>query len=504
LDCEFEGWRVVVIDDGSTVTQELDSGEWSDTPGVMARHLSDPRFFYRRLEKNNGLGEVFETYRKDMIGSEFFMLLNDDDFIFDGKPLATGINLLESDSSLSVAVFPLVHVRTDGNRFIGVPTEKMTGLEMAHHFINDEAMKHSVIYGMFRTGNLEKTGAFVSLRLRDHGLEDAFGIDTDLVFRMATVGGAGFVDRPVVHRQEGGGLTERFPLSFAYCYYRYTLHVLKYLRRRKFLERRYERILIRHWMRVMLMSYSSSVTMPNAEEFGESRIRRHLKYPLHIYILLQLIRFRMNMDKECWDLFHSTLKIIFELEKSIIKHRLQKIFKWPDKISKIPGAVERVPDVADWSSTGAILGAAKDDGFLQLSETGEAGEHFAALNFGHNEGSAVTARVRVRVRAGSRFDLRLYLISEDDSGFADFKLFGLGSVHGASAFGQAELLGTAISTTGGGAFDCALSIQMPVGCTHTTFRVQQLDSERNSIYSGASGLGVNFASTTLSFLPTPL
>ena len=163
---------------------------------------------------------------------------------------------------------------------------------------------------------VKATGALVSMRLRDWGLEDAFGIDTDFLFRMATTGRVGFVNRPHVLRRETEGLTERYPLSFAYCYYQYILRSLAYLRRKNFIERRYERIFVRHWIKVMLMMFSASMFAPTAREYGEERVRGHLKYPLHLYILLQMIRFRFWLDEESRKLFLLTLR------KRILKHTL--------------------------------------------------------------------------------------------------------------------------------------------------------------------------------------
>lgn len=169
------------------------------------------------------------------------------------------------------------------------------------------------------------------------------------------------------------------------------------------------------------------------------------------------------------------------------------------EIPAIPGATVRTPGAAEWTAHGAVLGPAGADGFLPLSELDAPGEHFAAIDFGHAAGSAVTARVRVR--AGNRFNLRLYLIAESDSGYADFHLYGSGNVHTASAFGGAEVLGATVSSEDGDVFDCALSVRMPAARARTTARIQLLDYGRNSIYPGEADMGLAFAAAGLSFLP---
>ena len=85
------------------------------------------------------------------------------------------------------------------------------------------------MYGIFRTKYIAKTNALNSKNLRRFGLEDAFGIDSDFLFRMAGEGGVGFINKPHVLRRETLGLTEKYPVSFAYCYYQYIKDALNYL-----------------------------------------------------------------------------------------------------------------------------------------------------------------------------------------------------------------------------------------------------------------------------------
>ncbi len=311
LALDVPGLRVVVIDDGSTVREALDDGAVADTPTVMAR-FADPRLTYHRLAANGGLGAVFEAYVERLMRAEYMTVLNDDDVFIDAAPINEALAKLDSDPDLALVQISLVR-RSDDRRIdqlIDLPYETMSGREFLHRYIEDDPIKHTTMYGVFRTEHIAATGALRSMRLRDWGLEDAFGIDTDFLFRMATRGKVGFVNRPHVLRRETEGLTERYPLSFAYCYYQYILRGLSYLRNKEFLEFRYQRMFVKHWIKIMLMMYSASMSSPASREYGEQRIRRHLKYPLHVYVVFQMIRFRFWLDDEARKLFVLTLRRI--------------------------------------------------------------------------------------------------------------------------------------------------------------------------------------------------
>ena len=305
--------RVVVIDDGSTISEELDDGTVTDTPSLMAC-LATSRLDYTRLEKNGGLGAVFETYAAKKDQADYMTVINDDDVYIDGTPMLEAIDKLDEDPEMALVQISLIR-RSDDRQIdevIALPYPTLSSREFLHRYIEDEPIKHTTMYGLFRSKNIAATGALVSMHLRDWGLEDAFGIDTDFLFRMTTMGKAGFVNKPHIMRRETDGLTARYPASFAYCYYQYILRGLDYLQKKDALEPRYARMFVAWWMKVTLMMYSSSLTMPSSREYGEERIRRHLRYPLHLYILRQMIRFRFWPDRETRKLFMLTLtKVVF-------------------------------------------------------------------------------------------------------------------------------------------------------------------------------------------------
>lgn len=317
LAMDIPGLRVVVIDDGSTIRETLDDGTIADTPTVIAR-LAEHRLDYTRLEKNGGLGAVFETYANRPDHAEYMTVINDDDVYIDATPILEAITKLDQDHELALVQISLIRRADDGHidELIALPYPTLSSRDFLHRYIEDEPIKHTTMYGLFRSENIAATGALKSMHLRDFGLEDAFGIDTDFLFRMATMGKAGFVNKPHILRRETDGLTARYPASFAYCYYQYILRGLRYLSEKKALEPQYARKFVAWWMKVTLMMYSSSLTMPSSREYGAERIRRHLRYPLHVYIIMQMIRFRFWPDRESRRLFILTLGLILKSRKA--------------------------------------------------------------------------------------------------------------------------------------------------------------------------------------------
>lgn len=309
LALDVPGLRLVIIDDGSTVFEQLDDGSTSDTPSLVKR-FSDPRLVYTRLEKNSGLGVVYETYVQRLIGAEYMTVINDDDVYVDGGPIKEAINKLDTDPALAFVQISLIR-RSDDKKideFIALPYPTMTGADFFRRYVYEEPIKHTTMYGIFRTANVKATNALVDMHLRDYGLEDGFGIDTDFLFRMATMGNVGFVNRAHVLRRETDGMTDRYPVSFAYCYYQYILRAIDYLREKSLVEPKYIRGFVKWWMKVMLMMLSATLSDPTKRERGAERIRSHLKYPFHLYIAMQYLKFGIWPDKDAAKLFVQTLR----------------------------------------------------------------------------------------------------------------------------------------------------------------------------------------------------
>lgn len=311
-------YKVIVIDDGSTKIERLSDGTIGNTLQVINR-LDDPRIIYVPKSKNEGLGKVFEDYVDKYASGDYVLFINDDDMFIDPEPLYEAVELMESDPDLAVVYLSLIRRSDDAaiESRIELPYPKMTGQEFFRRYSIDEEIRHTSIYGVFRTKFIAETNALRPIGLQEFGLQDAFGIDTDLVFRLLTKGKVGFVDKPYVLRRETAGLTERFPMSFAYCYYQYIRRAMEYMKTTNFLEPQYGRKFLRSWFKIMLMMCSASMHSPVSEEWGEQRIRQHLRFPLHVYILWQMARYRVWLEPEAWGLFRSTLKLTWQNKSSI-------------------------------------------------------------------------------------------------------------------------------------------------------------------------------------------
>jgi len=316
-------YEVVVIDDGSTVSQVMPDGIKRNTEEVMDQ-FDSPHIRYIRKINNAGLGSIFESYVTEHITGEYAIFINDDDVFIDPEPVHKALKILEHDPSLSIVFMSLIR-RSDNKKIdqcIDLPYPPMSGKDFFRKYSEDYDIRHTALYGILRTKFIHETGAMQSIGLQKYGLHDAFGIDTDLLFRLLTKGGTSFVDQPFLLRRETAGLTERFPVMFAYCYYQYILRGIKYQKDVGFDEKSSVRKFLRSWYRVMLMMYNATLFSPLAEERGEEKIRQHLRIPFHIYLIKEMWRhgifsFEQN-DAKAW--FWSTWKYAWQNKNSFTRY----------------------------------------------------------------------------------------------------------------------------------------------------------------------------------------
>ena len=337
LAVEIEGLRLVIIDDGSEAW-ESDDGVLVSTPDVVAA-FDDPRVHYTRLPKNAGLGEVFEVYKYLPGKSKYFTVLNDDDYFVDDEPVADAIAKLEADPEIAFVQISLTRQSDDLeiSETIDLHHPRMSGQDFIRCYIDEEPIKHTTMYGIFRTAHIAATDALRSLRLEDQGLRDAFGIDTDFILRMATMGDVDFVNRPHVLRRETEGLTERYPVMFGYCYYQYILRGLAYLRERGQIAFEYEQRFVAYWLEVMLMMYSGSFDAPRARERGDENVRAHAGMGFHDYILGQARDFQFELNPRTQALFEvsQARKSQFEQPPGIVPQAAEQLSKRGGDVAEV-------------------------------------------------------------------------------------------------------------------------------------------------------------------------
>ena len=125
---------------------------------------------------------------------------------------------------------------------------------------------------------------------------------------MAGEGGVGFINKPHVLRRETLGLTEKYPVSFAYCYYQYIKDALNYLSEINKVDEVTKTYFLSYWLKIMLMMYSSSLFDESSIEKGDENIKKHLKENFHLFIIKELATLDIWFDEEMKGLFLLTLK----------------------------------------------------------------------------------------------------------------------------------------------------------------------------------------------------
>lgn len=152
----YTNFKVLISDDCSP----------EDLYSVCEPYLSDPRFEYRRNEKNTGAEHLVSHWNQllDLCDSEYCIMASDDD-LYDANFLAHIDRMTELDDSVNVFRPLIQHI--DDNNCPSSP-ESIVGdqyLIMSAEGFLDLFAKGKILSGIsqfvFRTGHLKSSGGFV-------------------------------------------------------------------------------------------------------------------------------------------------------------------------------------------------------------------------------------------------------------------------------------------------------------------------------------------------------
>jgi len=289
----------VVIDDGSTLAEQVGELGEMDTEAVC-RAFPEDRVTYLRNETNIGLAAALARYYASP-AAEFTMLVNDKDEFVDGRPILNALEKLQADPTLSIVMIPLRQVdRVSEDRHLLFQYQQMSGSDFIASYVRDTMLQHAGMYGVMRVDAIRRAGVPRSLGLRRWGLEDAFGIDVDFLLSVATTGNVEFEQIPHVRRSVIGGLTERFPLTFAYSYYQYAKRIMDELQQKGIVARKTVRIYIAWWLllisRGLVVSYRP--VHGTEGERGTSRIKPHMQVPIAAFLAREMLTYRITPSLE--------------------------------------------------------------------------------------------------------------------------------------------------------------------------------------------------------------
>ena len=312
LALAIPGVSFVVMDDGSTAMEDVPGLGWVTTERVCAS-FADKRVVYLQNPENAGPTVSLQRYYRGHCSCRYTMLVNDKDEFISREPIVSALRKLDADPKLSMVMIPLRQIdRTADDRPLPFSYPRMSGKDFLAQYVEDPALQHAGMYGVIRVDAVRQTGVPRPLNLRQFGLEDAFGIDIDFLFMIATTGDFEFESEAHVRRSVVDGATERFPLTFAYSYYQYAKRAMRELRARGFVSRRTVRRYIGLW--ILLIDRGLVVAHRPVHgtelERGTERIRPHLPLPILLYLPLECLRFAIWPTREMIALYKTATTIM--------------------------------------------------------------------------------------------------------------------------------------------------------------------------------------------------
>jgi len=311
LKLAMEGVYFVVIDDGSDLTEDIE-GIGSFTTKEVCDYFQNPSIIYVRNQKNIGLARSWVEYYDKHCEAKYTLSVVDKDLFIDKKPILNALLKLEQDDSLCMVVIPLMqHDRVNEDLLIGFNYTKMSGKEFISRFVNDTSLQHCTSYGIKRVSCIKKANVPGNLLLKNYGLDDGFGIDIDLVLRLATMGNVDFEHEAHVKRILMEGATERYPLTFAYTYYQYAKRAIRILKTSNMINSEDARRYIKTWLLLILRGLVVAYRPVHGSELerGTTRIREHLKMPIHFYLIMESLKHNIKPSREMVWLYYFSVRL---------------------------------------------------------------------------------------------------------------------------------------------------------------------------------------------------
>lgn len=308
------GMRFVVIDDCSTVCEEVPGIGLASTEEVCASFDTD-RVTYLRNERNVGVAASWQRYYRDLCKAEYASTMTDKDEFIDPAPIVSALGKLDTDPGLAMVVLPLRQndrLMEDRGLLFDYPT--MSGRDYLARYVQDSRLQHCSMYSIVRVEAIRAAGVPRPLGLRRWDLDDGFGTDIDFVFNVATTGDVAFERDAHIRRSTLAGGTERYPLTFAYTYYQYAKRAMRELRARGFVTRETARRYLSLWILLICRGLLVAYRPVHGTELepGTERIRRHLRMPIHLYLVVECIRHRIRPTREMTSLFWTTAKLVLK------------------------------------------------------------------------------------------------------------------------------------------------------------------------------------------------
>jgi hypothetical protein len=333
LALNIPGANFVVFDDASDLEEPV-PGLGNASVEAVCKSFGDPRVIYIRNPSNMGVAKALTRYYTEFDAAQYTSLLNPKDEFITGAPIAEALAKLDADPGISFVVYPLRQVdRVESDRPLLFAYNRMNGREFVAQHVRDPNLQHCSGYAVIRVDAFRRCGIPRDLDLRAYGLEDASGIDHEMLFNLARTGDVDFVAEAPIRRSIVGGYTERFPLTFAYCQYQYARRLMLELGPSGFVSAETRRLYISFWHMILARGLVVAYHHVHGSEFenGTERIRPHLPMPILLYIPAEILRFRVLPRRE-------TVVRYFQA----IGWMLSKRFDIPQRMARFEDAVKGI------------------------------------------------------------------------------------------------------------------------------------------------------------------
>jgi len=300
LQLAIPGMHFVVFDDASDAPEQV-PGLGMATTEMVCRSFGDDHVIYVRNPTNMGVAKSLTRYYAELCDAEYTSLLNPKDEFISAAPIISALAKLDADPKLSFVVYPLRQVdRSETDRPLLFNYDRMSGREFVARHVRDPMLQHCSGYAILRVEALRRCGIPRDLDLRGYGLEDASGIDHEMIFKLATTGDVEFEREAPVRRTIVDGYTERFPLTFAYSQYQYARRLAAELEPRGFLSAETRRLYLGFWHLIMArgLVVAYRPVHGSEQERGVKRIRPHLPMHILLYLPMEAGRFRVWPRRE--------------------------------------------------------------------------------------------------------------------------------------------------------------------------------------------------------------
>lgn len=320
----IKGMYLVIIDDGSTLKEKIPNLGTLNTKSVC-KSFKSPNILYYRNTKNSGLAVCWEKFYNSLCDSKYTLSVTDKDEFINGESIKKAIKTMDNDENISVSLIPLRQKdrSQDDYLFNFKYRNIISGKEFLYNYIRDTNLMHCSMWGIYRFKHHNSLNKPRSLDLWSYGLDDSFGLDLDFVWNAVVKGDVIFFQKPHIKRSTLEGGTEKFPLTFAYTYYQYA----KRITREMYLKNIIDKISLKKyrsmWLKLILNGFVISLNHWHGteQEIGRSRIKKHLKRPLIIYVLLEFVKNSILFDVKIETIKHAkaNIKKKFTLDKELLR-----------------------------------------------------------------------------------------------------------------------------------------------------------------------------------------